>query len=168
MAWWSEVSDPDEKEPRPTGQEVMVEETRRVLDRQADEIEHIDNKAARTVRYIVLILGVLASAYSFAPGSLSPTWITGLGVIALSFAMLVGVFTYTNTRIWVGAPSTALSLDADVDPPAAAVWGELLQEYPSKVNANRDLITGDAAGLFVTQLLFVGGATAVAVDLLLV
>lgn len=160
------MADADERSP--TGREVMVEEARRVLDRQAEEIEHIDNKAARTVRYIVLILGVLASAYSFAPGSPSPTWITGLGVTALSFAMLFGVVTYTNTRIWVGAPLTALSIDADDNPLAFTVWGELLQEYPSKITANRDLITGDAAGLFVTQLLFVGGAIAVAVDLLLV
>jgi hypothetical protein len=77
---------------------------RRVYDRQVTTLENIDDKAMRTTRTAVLILGFIAGALTAAgPGSVSslsvvPTIIGSFGTVTVFGSAFVGVGIYTVTE----------------------------------------------------------------------
>jgi len=147
----------------PSPREVLLEETRRQLDRQAAEVEHIDNKAAKTVRYTLLGLAVLATAFSFGPNTPSPNSWIGAGVIVLLASVAAGVFTYTTSRVYVAAPTV---LDVDVEGMSTeSIREDILTQLAADLDDNEDMLSGDATFLWVSQLLFVAGIVLVAIGL---
>jgi hypothetical protein len=130
-----------------SAREVLLEETRRQLDRQAAEVEHIDNKAAKTVRYTLLGLAALATAFSFGPNTPKINKIIGLGVFVLLASVCVGVFTYTASRVYVAAP-TVLEVDVEGE---SAFWRRVLSfDYAASFSPwNRDY--GDWSLAAITQ-----------------
>lgn len=147
----------------PSAREVLLEETRRQLDRQAAEVEHIDNKAAKTVRYTLLGLAVLATAFSFGPSTPSPNNWIGAGVIVLLASVAAGVFTYTTSRVYVAAPTV---LEVDVEGKSAeSIREDILTQLAADLDDNEDMLSGDAIFLWISQLLFVAGIVLVAIGL---
>lgn len=147
----------------PLAREVLLEETRRQLDRQAAEVEHIDNKAAKTVRYTLLGLAALATAFSFGPNAPAPnSWIGG-GVFVLLGSVGVGVFTYTISRVYVAAP-TVLEVDVEGET-AESIREDILTQLAEDLDDNEDMLSGDAFFLGLSQFLFVLGVVIVAVGL---
>jgi len=142
---------------------MLLEETRRQLDRQAAEVEHIDNKAAKTVRYTLLGLVALATAFSFGPNAPAPNSWIGAGVFVLLGSVGVGVFTYTTSRVYVAAP-TVLEVDVEGET-AESIREDILTQLAKDLDDNEDMLSGDAIFLLLSQLLFVVGVVAVAVGL---
>lgn len=142
---------------------MLIEETRRQLDRQATEVESIDSKAAKTVRYTLLGLAALATAFSFGPDTPPPNNWIGAGVFVLLGSVSVGVFTYTVSRVYVAAPTV---LEVDVEGMSVeSVRDDILTQLAEDLDDNEDMLSGDATFLFLSQLLFVVGIILVAVGL---
>ena len=89
-----------------------VEESRREYDKKVETMEEIDDKAMRSVRTAVILVGLVVSAVSVSgPGSVgefSPLTVLvgafGVGTLAVSIAFGIGV--YTATRYTAGIGST--------------------------------------------------------------
>lgn len=147
----------------PSAREVLLEETRRQLDRQAAEVEHIDNKAAKTVRYTLLGLAALATVFSFGPNTPPPNDWIGAGVFVLLASVGVGVFTYTASRVYVAAP-TVLEVDVEGES-VESIREDILTQLAEDLDDNEDMLSGDATFLWISQLFFVTGIVLVAVGL---
>lgn len=146
-----------------SAREVLLEETRRQLDRQAAEVEHIDNKAAKTVRYTLLGLAALATVFSFGPNTPPPNAWMGAGVFVLMASVGIGVFTYTASRVYVAAP-TVLEVDVEGES-AESIREDILSQLAEDLDDNEDMLSGDATFLWITQLLFLLGIVLMAVGL---
>lgn len=83
--------------------EAVVDSSRRVYDQLLAEIQHLDEKAMRTNRTAVILLGFVASAITFAPaGSFSnvgfpPLFLGAAGSLALLLSALLAVAIYSST-----------------------------------------------------------------------
>jgi len=147
-----------------TARGVLLEETRRQLDRQVAEVEHIDEKATRTVRYVILGLAALGTLFSFGPNSPAPNLLVKLGAGALTVAALFGLFTYSTSRMYVAEP-TALGSDLG-DLTVEELLDEILGELATHTNDNEEMIAGDAFFLTLTRVFFALGGVLVGMGLL--
>jgi hypothetical protein len=90
------------------GRDEALVESRRVMDKQVATLESIDDKAMRTVRTAVLVLGFVASTAGIAgPDSLGEIALTTqvfllFGVALLLVSAFIGIGTYTVTEYPVG------------------------------------------------------------------
>lgn len=100
--------DTPESESNPETLRVALEESRRTFDNQLALTDEIDDKAMRTVRTAVIVLGLLVSAAGIAPdGTFSdlqffPIAMGGLGAGFLVVAVIVGIGTYEVTNVPFG------------------------------------------------------------------
>ncbi|GAA0304136.1 hypothetical protein [Halarchaeum salinum] len=88
-------SDPetvDSEEPDIEALRLTLKESRRVMDHQIDLFDEIDDKAMRSVRTAVIVVGFIVSALGIA----GPDAATNVGRYALSFGVL-GVFSLLTT-----------------------------------------------------------------------
>jgi hypothetical protein len=156
-------NDDNEHDEDAPAREVLIEETRRQLDRQAAEVEHIDNKAAKTVRYILLGLAALATVFSLGQGSPSPNAWIGAGSSVLLLSAIVGIFTYTASRVYVAAP-TVLEVDAEEEP-AASIRDDILTQLAEDLDDNENMLSGDAFFLAACQILLIIGIFLISIGL---
>ncbi|USZ69496.1 hypothetical protein NGM10_07110 [Halorussus salilacus] len=88
--------------------ENAVEESRREYDKKVETMEEIDDKAMRSVRTAVILLGLVVSAISVkgpnAVGerALLPILVGGIGVSALALSISYGIGTYSATQYPTG------------------------------------------------------------------
>lgn len=88
--------------------ENAVEESRREYDKKVETMEEIDDKAMRSVRTAVILLGLVVSAVSVAgPGAVGevavlPVLVGALGVVALTVSIIYGIGTYSATQYPTG------------------------------------------------------------------
>lgn len=152
----------DEKEPEvdedPTARSIVLEEARRTVDRQNTEIDGIDDKAARTVRITVLIIGAFASAPVISNQTIELSLITKVGLVFLMASLFMGVLTYATSSTFAGSGPSDLNQDIGDDSSPEAVREELLGEYKTGISENADAILTASFGLFVSQVLFIVGA----------
>lgn len=81
--------------------QITYEEARTVINAQNDTMTDIDNKAMRTVRLTIVIIGLLISAVQFAPGTFDER-LMGYGVGILATSGIVGIITYNESNLFVG------------------------------------------------------------------
>lgn len=87
----------------------LARESRSVLDHQIAFLNQMDDAALRTVRTAILVIGIVVSAASIAPGrNISVTfesWPIRLGVVgivALLASMCLGIYTYRISNATLG------------------------------------------------------------------
>ena len=91
--------------------EKAVEESRREYDKKVETMEEIDDKAMRSVRTAVILVGLVVSAVSVsglgAVGQLSVLSILvgGPGVVALVVSIIFGIGVYSTTEYPTGIDS---------------------------------------------------------------
>lgn len=91
--------------------ENAVEESRREYDKKVETMEEIDDKAMRSVRTAVILVGLVVSAVSVSgPGavgevSILPTFIGGFGVVSLVTSIVSGIGAYSTTEYPTGISS---------------------------------------------------------------
>jgi len=165
-----------------------VEESRLRMERQIDLLGDIDDKAMRTVRSAVLILGIGASAIGL--GGSSPIrdlasqtgtryeisqfarWFPThaefaigygtLSAMALISVVFVGVGVYAVSSLPYG-PSEETRLSAFQGRSGAEIEAEVVEKYRSQTNALSPLIENNANGVIFAQIgLLMGISTLVA------
>lgn len=108
----------NESEPSPAGTsatealENAVEESRREYDKKVETMEEIDDKAMRSVRTAVILVGLVVSAVSVSGprpvGDLSALSILvaafGVGALTVAVAVGIGVYTVTRYSSGIGSP----------------------------------------------------------------
>lgn len=112
-----------------------IEESRRNFDKQVAELEQLDDKAMRTVRTAILLIGFLVSAVGIAGPSafteigIVPSLLVGIGAFALFASALVGVGTYSTSDFPTGVGDQHRSLARQA--PIEAWHDAMLNEYGS-------------------------------------
>ena len=88
--------------------ENAVEESRREYDKKVETMEEIDDKAMRSVRTAVILVGLVVSSVSVggpsAVGafSLPPVLVGAFGVVALAVSIIYGIGVYSTTQYPTG------------------------------------------------------------------
>ena len=144
----------------------MLTEMRRVINQQVASQQAIDNKAAKTVRLILLAAGVIATAFALGPDAIEPTFATGITMVSFALGTGTGVFTYTHTSLWAGAQVNRLKAVPSNDPATSPVRLELLNLYPERIEENKNSLATDQFLLRATQFLLVGGVVITVADVL--
>lgn len=146
--------------------ETTYEEARTVLDAQQATLSDIDDKAMRTVRITALILSVLVSLARFAAEVLNQ-YAAGIGGAFLLFSIIMGVETYNESDIFLGANRSYIAQLVDDDFQATSWEEDLLQTYggfieenSTEIEANSSLFRGQQI-CFLLGLLFLGLAVVI-------
>jgi hypothetical protein len=90
--------------------EIPLNESRRTVDRKLEELRDIDDKAVRSVRVALVVIGFLVAGAGVVTGNGTPSvgpisWFyAGLGVFSLAISVISGIGTFT-----VSFPKTHLS-----------------------------------------------------------
>lgn len=98
----------------PNALDQALDSARRVYDRQVAELQQIDDKAMRTPRTAVLVLGFVVAALTTAGPSavsnlsVSPLLLGAAGVLALFLSATVGIAIYTVTEYSLEATPATL------------------------------------------------------------
>lgn len=144
--------------------EVVRQESRNVLDEQIALLSDIDDKAMRTVRTSVLLVGLVISAIQLSDSSISVdaigTWpfrLAAAGVTFLLVSIVAGIYTYS-----VSDPEFGVSADHRTDVVAGAYteheWLRFqLNEYDEWTESMRETNENNVVGLHVTLFSLVAG-----------
>lgn len=167
---------PDEDVKRPTppaGRHVETlrdsqREARAVLDQQLATLSEVHEKAMRTVRVTVLLLGVVFSAVTFPAGTTYVNWLTLFGTVSLTLAILFGLWTYASSSPEIG-PSTNHFEEAYSEGYTEAEWRTfLLVGYTKWIASAEELNSANARMLTVCQALLGLGVLLLTVGTVLV
>lgn len=150
-----EIVDPDSNHWGCKRREVTYQEARAVLESQQTILADIDEKAMRTVRTTVLLIGAVASAVKVAKIELH-VGLAAVGSVFLFGSLAFGLTTYDETDPYLGPNRTYLrQLSANE---FREGWEEdLIQAYGYWIQENGDDIEFNGLLLRTTQvLLFIG------------
>lgn len=145
-------------------EEVTYQEARTVIDHQIDTLSDIDDKALRTVRLTVVLVGVLATAIELnVVQNLDDTLlVVGGGMLFLS--MLIGMTTYGESNLYLGPNKSYINTlaasdfdDETWDEDLLTTMGEWIEDNYDEISWNARLLTYTQAALLM-GLLFVSGA----------
>ena len=145
-------------------EEVTYQEARTVIDHQIDTLSDIDDKALRTVRLTVVLVGVLATAIELnVVQNLDDTLlVVGGGMLFLS--MLIGMTTYGESDLYLGPNRSYINTlatsdfdDETWDEDLLTTMGKWIEDNYDEISWNARLLTYTQAALLM-GLLFVSGA----------
>lgn len=137
---------------------VQREEAKDVLEQQNEKLRDIDDKALRTVRITVLLLGALLSTLKLLGESASP--INGYMVFGswlLVLSVVSGVLTYSVSGPYFGPGSKYVDRVLGRNPPRANWEVTLLRGYADWMEEMKELNDENAKLLLLTQTLLVAG-----------
>jgi hypothetical protein len=136
--------------------EVTHEEARAVLEAQHEIAWKVDTKAIRTVRITILLVGVVFSAWKFRPQAFDQT-LTFLSAIALVCSLATGLFTYSESDLFLGPSREYIAQLAAGDFEDQSWQSDLLHTFGEWTSENGEEVRFYGQLLFVTQvLLFLG------------
>ena len=134
--------------------EAAQREARESLDRTIDAIEQKDDKAMRTVRINLILIGFAVTAVSSVPRVIQlANWVTVLGFECLVLSTIVGIATYTGTDYPSGVGPSYMKDIQD------AAWTEgewrsfMILEYEEWLSDTSQLDSGEGQWLFLTHAL---------------
>jgi hypothetical protein len=118
--------------------EATYAEARAVLDAQNDTMGDIDSKAMRTVRFNVLLVGVLITAARLTGPSVFDPALLHLSVGCLVLSTILGIVTYNESYLFVGPQGMYVEYLADGTPPDVRWDQDLLQTFAGMISENTD------------------------------
>lgn len=143
---------------------TVYEATRTTLDKQINWLHEIDDKAMRTLRFNVLLLGILVPGYSLAieygPGSrLSDLYNsdTALGIGCLITSVALAGLTYTASSIDVGVSADDVLLARRTKLSDRDAFDALVASHAEWIRTNRRVILWNSLLVSVTVLLSIYG-----------
>lgn len=149
-------------------------EARAVLDHQIQTFNDVDNKAAKTSRMALLLLGLILTAVSFLLQSngldLSP-YINGFsisGVGLLIFSFIAAIATYTTTSIQTGIGPSAIQRLVDEKYTEKEWLILLLRSEAGWMEENEQLQSRNATLLTVSHALLILAVVALVVGVVIV
>lgn len=156
--------------------ETIRDEARMVLDAQREIILDIDDKAMRTVRILLLVLGLTVSVIQFTNVSFHPV-IGGIAITSWLLSILFALITYGMSNVYLGLNRQYLNYLRIHNPreeiinmngPNVPKWeSDLIFEYGGWIEENAEDIKRNSALLQWTQgFLFIGLVAAVVATIL--
>lgn len=136
---------------------TTYEEVRAVLEAQNDTISDIDDKAMRTVRLAIILVGIIvAVARIDGPEIFHPYWF-GTGLAFLLASVLIGVLTYRDSNLFIG-PNRDYVEQLVNDDFQDTTWDrDLLVTYAEWIERNFEDVRWNSFLLYITQLLMLTG-----------
>lgn len=166
------TADWDTRSTAPPGRHVQTlrvtrEESRDVLDTQLEKISSIDEKALRTIRNAVLLLGIALSTGALPNGASLVNWATLGGTISITLSILSGIVTYVTSNPSVGVGSAYLTEAREV-PYTEAEWLTLvIAGYSEWIADAEQLATSNVRTLTISQFFLGCGIVLLTVGTLL-
>jgi len=137
-------------------QEVLYNEARSVREAQSAAIADIDDKAMRTVRLTVILIGILIAALDF-QSRLFHEGVLTIAILFLVASVIIGIVTYSESDEFLGLNGQYL-LELEADDFEEPSWGEdLLATYSGIIAANHHDIQRNGTLFTITLLLLVIG-----------
>lgn len=145
-------------------QGTVYQATRTTLDKQVDWLHEIDDKAMRTLRFNVLLLGLLVPGYSLAvrygPASRLTDFYnvdTALGIGCLVLSIALAGLTYTTSSIDVGVSADDVLMARRGGVPDRVAFDALVASHAEWIRANRRVILWNSLLVTVTVLCLIYG-----------
>lgn len=131
---------------------LLLEESRSVIDHQLSKTNDIDDKALRTVRIETILLGALATASQIpkSPPDLNG-WIT-VGTISLIGSLIAGVTTYAATSQNAGPSGEYIRTVLRHAGGCRRRKVELLESYSDWIDENADVNDRNGTLLGISQI----------------
>ena len=136
---------------------VTYDEARTVLDAQNATMSDIDSKAMRTVRFNVLLIGVLIAAARFAGSGLFHAGASSLAIGLFVLSTILGISTYNESNLYVGPSGPYLERLVAAQTDAERRDRSLLLSFAGTVSENADVIDWNSWLLTATQALLALG-----------
>lgn len=137
--------------------EALLERAESVLQSQLSVLADTDDKAVRTVRVEVVLLGVVASAAQFTSATLPTNVWMRLGGVCFVGSIVAGIFTYSTSSPDFGPGPAYVREPTDEGDSTASVYLQLIRGYGEAIAHNRTVVNVSARCLFLTQSLLVAG-----------
>lgn len=131
--------------------QATYSEARSVLEAQNATMGDIDTKAMRTVRFNVLLVGVLVTAARFAGPDVFDFGLLHLSVGCLVISSILGIVTYNESYLFVGPQGAYLEYLAHETPSDVRWDRDLLQTFAGMISKNADELEWNSWLLTVTQ-----------------
>lgn len=131
--------------------EATYSEARAVLEAQNDTMSDIDSKAMRTVRFNVLLIGVLITATRFAGTGVFQTELLFLSVGSLVISPILGIVTYNESYLFVGAQGSYIERLAHGTPSDVRWDLDLLVTFSGMISENANELEWNSWLLTLTQ-----------------
>jgi hypothetical protein len=158
---------------------LLLEESRRMLDKQLEQIDAINAKAHRLLRVVLILIGFIVTAVGFAfrgegGGAMRHlvTANTVVGALLLVLSSSVAVITYVDRRYPAGVSKEGIEEGLAIDE-IGALEREVIASYKRCIRRTALVNSRDGAWITATNLLLVsailflaGGAAVGAVDAL--
>lgn len=142
--------------------QIQREEAKDVLDQQNEKLRDIDDKALRTVRITVLLLGVLLSFLKLFGGRVSAiNAYTILGSWLLVSSVVSGVLTYSVSGPYFGPGSEYVDRVLHHTPTKSDWEATLLRGYADWMEDMKKLNGANAKLLLLTQALLIAGVVSI-------
>ncbi|WP_121821837.1 hypothetical protein [Halostella salina] len=138
--------------------QTTYEEARCVLEAQQQTVADIDDKAMRTVRITIVLIGILISAREIAGADAFSGVSVRLGGGFLFASLCFGVYTYSESSVHVGPTKRYIHQLVEDDFDQDVSWDEdLLRTYAVWIDENGTTTWLNARLLLITQLALLSG-----------
>lgn len=141
----------------------IYHEARAVIESQNETMADIDEKAMRTVRFNVLVVGVLLTAAEVAgaggrprPASFHP-FLLSVAVLTLLLSVVLGVVTYNESDLYVGLDGHYIEVLVRAEPGDRRADREVLRTFAGMISENAEEIAWNSKLLTLTQASLVLG-----------
>lgn len=133
------------------------EEARSVLEAQNETMADIDGKAMKTVRFNAILIGLLLTAERIPGPGVFHTGLLHLSLVSLVGSTIVGIVTYNESNLYVGAGGYYFEETASESTVDDQDTTDILEAYAGMIYENTDVIGWNAWLLTVTQITLIAG-----------
>lgn len=136
--------------------ERTLDRAESILEKQLAILADTHDRAVRTVRVEVVLLGAIASVAQITPDRVPMNaWLQAGGVLLIG-SIAVGIFTSGSSSPDFGPGPSYVRSNIDSGDPNTDVYLRLLQGYSEAISYNNDVLSDSATYLFVSQGLLIG------------
>lgn len=139
-----------------------------VLEEQLRVLADTDDKAVRTVRVEVILLGAIASATQITRQTVPINiWMKVSGALVIG-SIVAGIFTYSTSNPDFGPGPKYVYPNFENGDGRSEIYARLLKGYAKAIAHNRAEVNDSGRYLFVTQILLVAGIVTGGIGVLIV
>lgn len=137
--------------------ETTHREARVVLEAQNNAISDIDDKAMRTVRITIVLVGIVVAAARIGGTGIFNRYLFAAGNGILLVSLITGVLTYSESNLYIG-PNKDYIVQLVNDDFQETRWDrDILETYADWIEENFEDVRWNGFLLFVTQILMLAG-----------
>lgn len=134
---------------------MLLAEARTTANQQLAQINKLDDEAVRTVRMAFVFSGLLLGGAKFL-GLPTLGLLEALGVMSLLGSLILGLFVYGTSNLFMGPSPDALPTDWERQSDTPAVRAEVFDRYERGLVRNRRILASNSFILGIARLLLAG------------